>query len=334
MVIRVILITAAIFVNSFLPVLSSPAKNSIAFITDVKGNVTIKQGRSERKITHVALLYEGDVVSTGDNGEALLWQVYSRVEPIKPKTSKPISQLPRSSEPGVLDLDRYLKLESKILSSVKDVNRPSPRKQGGSEDALFLVLSPRFSLVLDNRPTFEWTPLKGATSYVVALYDGSENKLWEETTKENRITYPDHSKDQKARLLLPGKYKWDVTAKINQKSVEYDAAEFTIASDVESKKIQAALSDAKKLVDINEATNLIYIAVCLEYQQYPEAEAAIKQAMARNPEDQMLKILLLQVYEYMQRPDEREDMRVAFKDSKVSDLEVQFGIREIGGSNK
>jgi hypothetical protein len=308
---------------------STPSSKTQAFLSDIKGSVKIRAANKSETVikdTEFAFLHDGDTVYLGDDGEAVFWQAYSKILPLKPKTSKKINKAVPSLEAGVLSFDEYLKCESLALKAYNDIKRSSPRKQSITEQ-YFIALSPRFSKVVDNRPVFEWTPLPNASSYDFQLIDlGQEEKsIWKKNTKEARLTYPDYSSDKSIKELKPGKYKWEIIANLDQNIRKYDAADFEITDTAESKKIRTALASAGRFVDITNATNLVYIAVCFEYQQYPEAEKVLRAALQRNPNDQMLKALLLQAYEDMRRPDEREDLRQPFKD--MNEIEVYRKVR-------
>jgi hypothetical protein len=327
-----ICITLFLLAN-LLPAHSSVSSQTRAFLTNVKGTVKVKQrGKPEVKVTEgEALLYDDDIVKISDDGEALLWQAYSRILRLTPKTSKRIAMLPPSSGPEILSFNDYLKCEKRILDSFRDIRKPSALQQGGEDQPDFRALTPRFSSELSPRPTFEWTALQQATSYEFALYHDDEHNtlIWAKTTGATRLVYPDHKEDKSARELKPGKYRWEVFANIDRNIKRYASTRFTIVTAEEAAKIQTDLSNASKLVREPAATNLIYIVVCLEYQQYPEAEKALNAAVFSRPHDQMLRALLMYAYEKMERPDEREDLRAAFDNLDIIEVGKKFRIDEL-----
>jgi anti-sigma factor RsiW len=63
-------------------------------------------------------------------------------------------------------------------AQVKGLIRPPSELMGaGQQDGGFSVIEPAGSVLLTDRPTFRWTPLEGATAYVVELYDGDFNRV-------------------------------------------------------------------------------------------------------------------------------------------------------------
>jgi hypothetical protein len=80
------------------------------------------------------------------------------------------------------------------------------RKGGDSRGARFSVIAPVGIVMLSDRPTFRWSPLEGATGYVVEVYDD----------KLNRITISSQGADTSwtapQSLKRGGIYSWQVTA--------------------------------------------------------------------------------------------------------------------------
>lgn len=327
-----LMLIALLILGNLVPVNVGAGSQTSAFITNIKGTVRVSsRGKREAKVSESepVCLYEHDTVKVGDDGEALLWQSYSKILLLAPKTSRVITRLPPSSGPDILSPSEYLKCETDILDSIRDTRRPSPRKQGSGDEPYFVALSPRFSLVLGPRPVFEWSSVKNAVGYDFNLYDDEQAPIWQKHTNESRLTYPDQNDDKKARILKPGKYRWEVFAITDQRTKKYDASEFTIVTAEEAGAIQTALSRAKGLTQKSGVTNLIYVAMCIEHQQYPEAEKALRAAVTNNPDNQIFKALLMLDYERMKRWDEREDLRIAFKDSDLNQVGEKFRIGEL-----
>ncbi|HEV2800060.1 MAG TPA: zf-HC2 domain-containing protein [Pyrinomonadaceae bacterium] len=55
------------------------------------------------------------------------------------------------------------------------VRPPSELMGAGEKESGFSVVEPAGRVLITDRPTFRWTPLEGATRYVVELYDGDFN---------------------------------------------------------------------------------------------------------------------------------------------------------------
>jgi len=59
---------------------------------------------------------------------------------------------------------------------LEGLSRPPTSLMGsGKEDGEFSVIEPQGKVLIDGRPTFRWSPLDGATDYVVEVYDEGFN---------------------------------------------------------------------------------------------------------------------------------------------------------------
>jgi len=80
------------------------------------------------------------------------------------------------------------------------------RKGGDNRGARFSVVAPVGIVMLSDRPTFRWSPLEGATGYVVEVYDDKLNRI----TASSQLT--DTSWTAPQSLKRGGIYSWQVTA--------------------------------------------------------------------------------------------------------------------------
>ncbi|HEX6185304.1 MAG TPA: hypothetical protein VFZ44_15575 [Pyrinomonadaceae bacterium] len=90
---------------------------------------------------------------------------------------------------------------------LKGLSRPGSSLMGSESQAgEFSVLEPVGSVLLTDRPTFRWSPMEGATSYVVEVYDGSFNLA----ASSPQLTAPTWAT---SRTLKRGEvYSWQVKA--------------------------------------------------------------------------------------------------------------------------
>jgi anti-sigma factor RsiW len=80
------------------------------------------------------------------------------------------------------------------------------RKGGGNRGARFSVIAPVGIVTLSDRPAFRWSPLEGATGYIVEVYDDKLNQV---ITSSQLI---DTSWTAPKSLKRGGIYSWQVTA--------------------------------------------------------------------------------------------------------------------------
>lgn len=131
------------------------------------------------------------------------------------------------------------------------------------------------------RPAFAWEPVEGEPTYEVSVRDQWGGVVWEVETDESGLTYPE---DQSG--LEPGKYHWEVLARINGETVAQQSARFQVKPDEE----------LATLTPENPGDRLI-IAVELENAgYYSEAAAWIRALRQENPEDARLTQRLMVLY--------------------------------------
>src|SRR5262245_25054331 len=80
------------------------------------------------------------------------------------------------------------------------------RKGGDNQGAWFSVSAPVGKVMLSDRPTFRWSPLEGATGYIVEVYDDKPNQI----TISSKLTDTTWTAPQS--LKRGGIYSWQVTA--------------------------------------------------------------------------------------------------------------------------
>lgn len=148
---------------------------------------------------------------------------------VSPNTAAPTSEIAEAIQDGggVVSLDKegnvtgieslpaaYQK-EVKTALTGKRIERSSELQgligrtgvlMGTGEEAGSSLIGPVGTVVRTDRPTLRWKPLKGATSYVVAIYDSSFNKVASSEAQPGTQWAP-------ASALKRGEtYSWQVTA--------------------------------------------------------------------------------------------------------------------------
>lgn len=300
-----------------------PLPVSDAFVVEVRGTVTLlRRKKPLTKIDRSEFLFEHDIITLGSNGSAKVVQRYARVEDLEPSARKEIKKLSPASGQGIVDADKYAEMAGTMARARQNRSKRSPGKMSGPDDLAVTALAPRNSLVMDDRPTFEWTPVKGAKNYVLEIFDARQvSPLFHATAKEPRVTYPDPSQNKSIKQLLPGEYTWEVTADIDQRHKVLDAARFTIATPAQADAARRALTSALESSPKNGGANVLYILAAFEHHLYPAAEAELKRALRGAPDDETLWELLMQAYQEMKRPEDRNRVFDYLKDRKASDRE-------------
>ncbi|MGA9772992.1 MAG: hypothetical protein WBV94_28435 [Blastocatellia bacterium] len=167
--------------------------------------------------------------------------------------------------------------ENLVMPSViKVFDRSSIMLRGDdSKSESFSVTSPYSTVISSDRPTFRWTALSGASSYVVSVYDARLNLIsTSEPVAETQWLMP-------SRLKRGTLYTWVVTAlKDGNKIIAPTLparAEFKIIEESE----QAKLNSQTKHLNSAAARGVIYARAGL----LDEAEQELRAHISRYPKD-------------------------------------------------
>lgn len=291
------------------------AQTEVAFVTQLQGYVQLRRGNETRPIRQSMLLNVGDVIRTGDGGEAVIFQAYSPVMRLRPSQSHTIAQLSPPPPEGSVRPEAFVKLKRLYLDARQRKEVLSPATMGGPDDAILTLVEPRGSAVLERRPKFAWTRVSGATSYVVTVYNRAEEAIWTANTSETSVSYPGDRPP-----LTPGEYKWEVVARVGERitgnQALYDATAFTLVSEESAARINADLTKAQAAGE--GAASLLYISALIEHRRFPQAAAELKRALEGAPQDQALWEMLMETYWEMKLWGSREYARKLSEDSNLS----------------
>ena len=169
--------------------------------------------------------------------------------------------------------------------AIEELNDKPSRLLGESgDDVPFQLLSPIGEVILGNRPTFRWLPLKGASSYVVTVTDARLN----EVASSEHLTVPEW---KISRPLTPGViYSWQVTAlkdgqKITTPVLPAPQARFKV---LELTRAEALRSAIRGNADSHLALSVLYAQSGL----LAEAEREMQSLVKANPGSRALRKLL------------------------------------------
>jgi hypothetical protein len=153
-----------------------------------------------------------------------------------------------------------------------------------------LLLSPRGSKLL-GPPVFEWGG-SDRLRYTVRVF-GPQGTLWEQTDLPRApLLYP-----STAPLLQPGvSYRWELTAK----GFPAQQAEFTILSSEDGARVRSDLEslDPARLGEYPRNTlRLVRAGYLVDQELFEEARRELRAAIAADPDEPSLHVLLGNVYE-------------------------------------
>jgi anti-sigma factor RsiW len=161
------------------------------------------------------------------------------------------------------------------------------RGEGGARSGKFSVIEPAGVVILSDHPSFRWTPLDGATGYVVEVYDEWFNPL---------VTGPqitDHSWTAPQSLKRNGIYYWQVKA--IKDGQEYKAPR-PPAPQAKFRILDEATAD--ELTKARRAYASSHLTLGLLYAQaglLDEAELEFQALLKNNPDSALGRRLLGQI---------------------------------------
>jgi hypothetical protein len=256
--------------------------------------------RKENAVPEISELQHTDEAAQQQNANTAPHQTVS------PDVAAPTSEIAEAIQDGggVVSLDKegnVTGIESLPAAYQKEIKtalinkriEPSPQLQGligrtgvlmGSGERGFMLIGPVGTIVRTDRPGFRWKSLKGATSYVVAIYDSSFNKVASSEAQSGTQWSP-------ASSLKRGEiYSWQVTAIKDGNELVSPAPP---APDAKFK-----ILDGAKTIELEQARRMhpdSHLVLGILYERaglLDDAEREFKTLYAANPKSQTTRKLL------------------------------------------
>jgi hypothetical protein len=220
---------AAIFVVSSLAAHEARAADPYAIVASAKGRVDVTHAGEARRATFGTPLERGDKVTVGAGGAATVYLSDGNVIELAERSAvtiggrvTPAAKIGPGSDPsaGVYNqVSRFVTGGSRQNGLVA-----MSAMRGGAETAL--IVAPRQSDVLGDRPSFHWRAAEGATRYRVSV-SGDAGATW---TREVTTTQLDYPADAPA-LARDADYLWKVEAFGDKGPVREESSAFRVLSD-------------------------------------------------------------------------------------------------------
>ena len=143
----------------------------------------------------------------------------------------------------------------------RKVRGETSHRRGGSDPQIPYPLSPRMTYLLNNKPTFSWNEVAGASHYTVQVI-GSAGPLWSAPVevRATELVYPEEEPPLKWRV----KYLLMVEAD-NNTSSRYDCGAnlgFELLPEYKVKKVQEEAAKIANLPDWTEEEKSLALAEC------------------------------------------------------------------------
>lgn len=181
-------------------------------------------------------------------------------------------------------------------SQLRGITRPtSPLMSADKQGNEFSVIEPVGKVLMTHRPTFRWSPMEGATGYVVEVFDSEFNLL----AASPQLTGRSWAAPQK---LAPGQvYAWQV------KAIK-DGQEFTSPRPPAPQARFRILAQAKanELAKARRSYRSSHLALGLLYAEaglLDEAERELRLLRQVNPDSEIARSLLRQVQALRRRSE-------------------------------
>jgi hypothetical protein len=291
--------------GSALLLLSAPEPQApAAMVLATQGTVNIEHdGRPARRLGVMDLLRPGDQLTSADDGHAtLVFLSDGHRERLRASARATVGEKECTPASAVERLDASHDLTGAHLASLRELARSARAGVGvlrGEPPPTPQAVTPMYgTTVISTRPTLSWPAAAGADSYTVELLRGDGRRLvWRETTRENRLPYP----EQKPALHHAAKYLWRVTAHHDDDSGRRIVnSKFLVAT-------QAEADDLARLRPLESSSNpadVLVAAVGYEaHGVYDEALKLYEKLAKQSPDAAAFQSVLANYYERAGLPD-------------------------------
>jgi len=234
-------IVFAVWLSPFLlagPVLAEP----LAILAAAEGTVQVVSGQgAARPATFGRPLERGEVVRVGAGGTATVVFNDGHVARLAAGSSLTVDD--RGAEAGG---DAAATVSGEVFSQVskyvtagsrqKGLVALSALRSGKGADSLPLIVAPRMTDLLDDRPSFRWRPVDGAQRYRLTL-SGDEGDLWTKEVTTTGLEFPEDAKP----LAGPGDYMWRLEAWSDRGRLREEESAFHVLGPERRDEVQAQI---------------------------------------------------------------------------------------------
>ena len=293
------------------------AKEPAAILTMASGEVTITRDGKTMKGTFGETLMAGDVVETGAKSEASMFFENGQIYELSPGDRITVKARPAQDLGGDLiaqvsdaasgGLDRFAN-----TSSGEEGLAALPTLRSGSNDDTPDPINPRNSLIMPEKPLFEWEPVEDVLEYRITLSAG-DNKI-SHGTEETQWIPSDHEFQSGER------WGWSVEAVTMDGSINSEEVAFEVASKDQMMELARLEKELKALMDsedpnqINTATYLL-ASYCRSAGFFNQAITHMEALIERNPDHNELHAELGFLYKAVGRYEKAaEEYQLALKE--------------------
>ena len=215
------------------------------------------------------------VITLNDVGKRVTVDVNGNVDglgPLPDASSQAVRRALTTGKVAVPDLSELIGVKGRLM--------------GSSDKSAFSLIDPVGTVTRNTRPTLRWQPLTGATSYTVAILDGSYKVLTTSPPLRETSWTPTIALDR-GRVYL-----WQVTSLRDGKEHLSPAAP---ESEARFKVLDKATVDELSSVEKTDNSHLVRGAMYARAGLLDDAEKELRALLAANPNSQIARELLQSV---------------------------------------
>lgn len=233
------IVVLAALITSAVAVEALAAEEPIAILVAIKGHAEISSRSGRSPAIHGRALMRGDRVEVGPDGGVTLFFNDGNLIELGQKSSLVIGGHVKSKKSPAAD------------NGVSNVFKPiSKSLVGGSRESGLvvmagmrgstgpaIVLSPRGTQLLGDRPTFTWRAVAGAARYQVRV-NGDAGEVWQREVRDTLLAYPGDAPPLPRGTPL----QWEVTAMSDRATLLTDEGVFSVTAADDAERIRSQLA--------------------------------------------------------------------------------------------
>ena len=232
----------------------------LAVLAAVKGRVEVTPAKAAQPIRAAfgQPLSRGDKVSVGAGGSATLFFNDGNMVELAEKSTVTVGGRVTGRGPTAtagLPTEVFSEVSRFVTAGSRQTGLMAQSPMRGESDARPLILSPRQTDVLTDRPTFTWRRVGGATRYQVSL-SAEGGPLWTRSSTGASLAYP----ADVAALARDADYLLEVSAMGEKDPVRKESAGFHVISAEQSEAIQANLGRIRESAGGEKSPAACYLA--------------------------------------------------------------------------
>jgi hypothetical protein len=234
----------------------------VAVIAAVKGrvDVTSSRGGPARRAGFGHALERGDRVTVAGGGAATLFFNDGNVVELAERSSLRVGgQLgARAGRAAGLPGDVYASVSKFVAGGSRETGRValSTLRSAPAEAGAPVVIAPRRTAVMTDRPGFAWRAVPGATRYRVTVSSAEGGELWRREAAGLSLPFPADA----APLARAAEYLWEIEALSDERSLRRESSVFEVTSEARAREVSANLARIRESAGGPDSPAGLYLA--------------------------------------------------------------------------